>query len=175
SQQKKFLTKEKQELMVSWYREDLPQPDSINQEIHRWMVKNQPPTGLAATAKETLNQIDKQFYPNIHCNLTLPVTTCSCERSFSALRWLKNWLRSSMGNNRLSGLAMMHMHKNRALDPEQVLRCWDATGRRRISLVLTGLAELPVKECTTITSDPKCSIFIKVQFCLLRFENTFYL
>ncbi|KAJ8362972.1 hypothetical protein SKAU_G00118030 [Synaphobranchus kaupii] len=45
------LTKEKQEMMVSWYREDLPQPDSIDQEIHRWKVKNQPQTALPSTAK----------------------------------------------------------------------------------------------------------------------------
>lgn len=54
--------------------------------------------------------------------------------SFSALRQLKTWLRSSMGNERLSGLAMMHMHRNRALDPEKVLRRWDASGHRRIAL-----------------------------------------
>ncbi|KAI4819448.1 hypothetical protein KUCAC02_004694 [Chaenocephalus aceratus] len=68
--------------MVSWYREDLPQPDSIDQEIHRW----------------------------------------------------KTWLRSSIGNDRLSGLAMMHVHRNRALDPEKVLKRWDASGHRRIVL-----------------------------------------
>ncbi|XP_035272635.1 52 kDa repressor of the inhibitor of the protein kinase-like [Anguilla anguilla] len=131
------LTKEKQEMMVSWYREDLHQPDSINQEIHRWKVKNQPQKALASTAKETLDDI-MEYYPNIRCilsiYLTLPVTTCSCERSFSALRQLKTWLRSSMGNERLSGLAMMHVHRNRALDPEKVLRRWDASGHRRIAL-----------------------------------------
>ncbi|KAF3859978.1 hypothetical protein F7725_000233, partial [Dissostichus mawsoni] len=130
------LTKDKQEMMVSWYREDLPQPDSIDQEIHRWKVKNQPPTLLVSTAKDTLNMINVQYYPNIHCilsiYLTLPVTTCSCERSFSALRRLKTWLRSSIGNDRLSGLAMMHVHRNRALDPEKVLKRWDACGHRRI-------------------------------------------
>ncbi|KAF3844226.1 hypothetical protein F7725_013567 [Dissostichus mawsoni] len=132
------LTKDKQEMMVSWYREDLPQPDSIDQEIHRWKVKNQPPTLLVLTAKDTLNMIHVQYYLNIHCilsiYLTLPVTTCSCERSFSALRRLKTWLRSSIGNDRLSGLAMMHVHRNRALDPEKVLKRWDASGHRRIVL-----------------------------------------
>ncbi|KAK1889542.1 52 kDa repressor of the inhibitor of the protein kinase [Dissostichus eleginoides] len=132
------LTKDKQEMMVSWYREDLPQPDSIDQEIHRWKVKNQPPTLLVLTAKDTLNMINVQYYPNIHCilsiYLTLPMTTCSCERSFSALRRLKTWLRSSIGNDRLSGLAMMHVHRNRALDPEKVLKRWDASGHRRIVL-----------------------------------------
>ena len=39
--------------------------------------------------------------------LTTPVGTVSCERSFSALRRLKLWTRSSMTENRLSGLAML--------------------------------------------------------------------
>lgn len=73
---------------------------------------------------------------NIHCvlsiYLTLPVTTCSCERSFFALRLLKTWLTSSMGNERLSGL--MHMNRKRALDPEKVFKRWDASGHGCIAL-----------------------------------------
>ena len=34
----------------------------------------------------------------------------SCERSFSALRRLKLWTRSSMTEERLSGLAMLLIH-----------------------------------------------------------------
>ena len=37
----------------------------------------------------------------------------SCERSFSALRRLKLWTRSSMTEERLSGLAMMLIHRQR--------------------------------------------------------------
>lgn len=48
-------------MMVSWYREDLPQPDSIDQEIHRWKVKNQFKTELTSTAKETLDRIDVEL------------------------------------------------------------------------------------------------------------------
>ena len=136
------LTKQKEEIMVSWYKEDLPEPDTIDQEIDRWKVKikNHTGTALPSTAKETLDRFDMQYFPNIHCilsiYLTLPVTTCSCERSFSAMRRLKTWLRSSMGNERLSGLAMMHVHRNRTLDPEKVLKRWDVSGHRRIALAL---------------------------------------
>lgn len=60
-----------------------------------------------------------QFYdlPNIKnakvlkILIALPCTTCTVERSFSNLRRLKTWLRSTMGENRLNGLAMMSVHR----------------------------------------------------------------
>jgi len=36
--------------------------------------------------------------------LTLPATTSTVERSFSTMRWVKTWLRSTMSDERLSGL-----------------------------------------------------------------------
>uniref|UniRef100_A0A3Q2D0G0 HAT C-terminal dimerisation domain-containing protein n=1 Tax=Cyprinodon variegatus TaxID=28743 RepID=A0A3Q2D0G0_CYPVA len=39
--------------------------------------------------------------------LTVPVSSCSCERSFSALRRLHTWLRKTMGQKRLHNLAVM--------------------------------------------------------------------
>jgi hypothetical protein len=61
----------------------------------------------------------KHFFPGvkkiIEIFLTLPCTTCTIERSFSTLRRLKTWLRATMGNNRLSGLAMLSIHKERVL------------------------------------------------------------
>ena len=38
---------------------------------------------------------------------TIPVTTASGERPFSALKYIKNYLRSTMGEERLNGLAHM--------------------------------------------------------------------
>ena len=56
-----------------------------------------------------------QFHPNIVKLLkilaTLPVNMASEERSFSRLRKLKTYLRSTMGQSRLSGLAMMQINK----------------------------------------------------------------
>ena len=42
----------------------------------------------------------------------LPISSCEAERSFSALRRLKTYLRSNMGQNRLSSLALMHIERN---------------------------------------------------------------
>ena len=43
---------------------------------------------------------------------TIPVISCECERSISLLGWIKTSLRSTMGQDRLNGLAMLHCHQN---------------------------------------------------------------
>uniref|UniRef100_A0A453QPH4 HAT C-terminal dimerisation domain-containing protein n=1 Tax=Aegilops tauschii subsp. strangulata TaxID=200361 RepID=A0A453QPH4_AEGTS len=56
------------------------------------------------------------FYPNVSIAyrilLTVPVTVASAERSFSKLKLLKNYLRSTMSQERLNGLAMCCIEKN---------------------------------------------------------------
>ena len=74
---------------------------------------------------EALQEINPSIFPNLFTMLkivkTLPVSSCEAERSFSTLRrlntWLRRlntWLRSSMGNARLSNLARIHIHRDRA-------------------------------------------------------------
>ena len=41
----------------------------------------------------------------------IPATSCSAERSFSSLRKLKTYLRSTMGQERLSNLALLHIER----------------------------------------------------------------
>ncbi|ESN93135.1 hypothetical protein HELRODRAFT_89245, partial [Helobdella robusta] len=43
--------------------------------------------------------------------LTIPVTTCSSERSFSVFRRLKIYLRSTINQLRLNHLAILHCYK----------------------------------------------------------------
>ncbi len=45
--------------------------------------------------------------------LVMPATNASSERSFSALRRLKTYLRSTMLQERLNYLMLLHVHKNR--------------------------------------------------------------
>lgn len=44
--------------------------------------------------------------------LVMPVSSCEAERSFSALRRLKTWLRSTMGEERLNCMALAHVHQD---------------------------------------------------------------
>ncbi|KAK5868034.1 hypothetical protein PBY51_012481 [Eleginops maclovinus] len=133
----KYLTPAREDEMLRWYHEDLPDQDTARQEIERWRHKFEDGP-LPSFALEVLQKHNLSFFPNIKCMLkiflTLPVTTCACERSFSAMRRLKTWLRSTMSNDRLTGLAMMHVHQKVEVDRENILRRWDASGHRRIQL-----------------------------------------
>ena len=42
---------------------------------------------------------------------TIPATSCSAERSFSALRRLKTYLRSTMGQKRLNNIALINVER----------------------------------------------------------------
>ena len=48
--------------------------------------------------------------------MTIPVSTASAERSFSALRRLKTYLRSNMTQCRLNHVLILHCHKDRTDD-----------------------------------------------------------
>jgi hypothetical protein len=51
-------------------------------------------------------------------------------RSFSALRLLKTYLRSTMGEQRLSSLALLFIHKEMDIDLEKVIDRFALANRR---------------------------------------------
>lgn len=60
----------------------------------------------------------RSCFPNISIALriilTIPVTSASAERSFSKLKLIKTYLRNTMAQNRLSGLAMLSIENEMA-------------------------------------------------------------
>lgn len=69
--------------------------------------------------------------------VTLPVTSASCERSFSKMKIVKTYLRNSMSNERLTNLALLSIESNRAeqIDLEDFVDEFDARHEnRRIKL-----------------------------------------
>ena len=54
------------------------------------------------------------FYNVTETLAVIPVTSCSAERSFSCLRRLKNYTRSTMDQDRLSSLAMCTIQRETA-------------------------------------------------------------
>ena len=61
-------------------------------------------------ANRNLADLIPEFMKLIRLLLTIPASSCTAERSFSALRRLKNYLRSSMKANRLNHLSLTHVH-----------------------------------------------------------------
>lgn len=63
------------------------------------------------------------FFPGIrhaiNIALALPATTCTIERSFSTLRRVKTWLRSTMSDDRLSGPYMPSVHRELIADDKK--------------------------------------------------------
>ncbi|XP_025192782.1 zinc finger MYM-type protein 1-like isoform X2 [Melanaphis sacchari] len=53
--------------------------------------------------------------------LTIPTNTSSCERTFSCLKRLKSYLRTSMGQERLSGLALLQIQREVPIDFDKVI------------------------------------------------------
>jgi len=45
--------------------------------------------------------------------LVVPVSSATAERSFSALRRLKTFLRATISQHRLNHLAVLHVHKDK--------------------------------------------------------------
>ncbi|KAG9264494.1 zinc finger MYM-type protein 1-like [Astyanax mexicanus] len=87
-------------------------------------------------------QLDADMFPTLKATvqaaLTIPVSSCSCERSFSALRRLRNWLRRTMGQNRLHHLAVMSIEKELldSISPDIVIDRFANLKVRRHRLVL---------------------------------------
>ena len=52
---------------------------------------------------------------------TLPVTTATSKRLFSALKYLKTYLRNTAKEVRLNGLALLYVQRDISLDFEQII------------------------------------------------------
>lgn len=86
--------------------------------------------------------LDGDMFPSLKAvlqvALTIPVSSCSCERSFSALRRLHTWLRRTMGQDRLNDLAIISIEKDtlHAITPDNIIDRFAQLKPRRRSLML---------------------------------------
>ena len=81
----------------------------------------------------------KASFPNVYAGLcvlaTVPVTSCECERAISVLRRLKTYLRITMSEERLNGLALMSIHRYYDIDFEDVLNRFARQHARKMELL----------------------------------------
>ena len=65
-----------------------------------------------STARDMFTEVDKL----IRLYFTIPITTATGERSFSVLRRIKTYLRSTMTEERLNNAMLLHCHKDLCAD-----------------------------------------------------------
>ena len=124
------------------YRDLLPSPESLEAEIHTWLifwkVKCLSLKDIPSSPLQALKDCDITFYPNIHILLrifcTLPITSCECERSFSTMRRLKTYLRSTRVEMRLTNLALMYTHRAVGLNTGDIINEFTRRNQRRMEL-----------------------------------------
>ena len=106
--------------IVQHYREDVNGP---RLKLHRDMLVDKASADgeilddfesvvVFLTKNATFRGIITEVSSLIRIVLSLPVSSCSAERSFSGLRRLKTYLRSRMTQERLNAVALMNTHKD---------------------------------------------------------------
>ena len=121
------------------YESDLPEPRYLGTELEMWserchQIEGPPPM----TVQDLLPFVDNLSFPNLLTAFkifgTIPVTTCTCERSISTLRRLKTYLRNTMTESRLLGLALLNVHREINLNIDAVINRFAMKHPRRMML-----------------------------------------
>lgn len=109
----------------------------LNQQQQKTKNEDIPDTGI-----ETLTKCDKEVYPAVYELIkifsTLPVSTATAERSFSTLRRLKDWMRTTMREDRLVALALLNIHRGIAdkVNPNKVVDRFAKVKKRKLDFVI---------------------------------------
>ena len=103
--------REKFSLFADLFKDDSPCPKVLEAELDLWETYwLESKDCLLDNTSSTLKHIPFNGFNNIKISLrilsTSPVTTCTCERSFSAVRRLNTYTRSTMVSERLLYLCM---------------------------------------------------------------------
>ena len=124
---------------------------SVHTELQNWILRWRDVCEQERPRKicDALNSkaVNIELYPNVKVVfiffISLPVTTCSVERSFSELRLLKTWLRSTMRDERLSCLTLMQLNYNLEIPYEELIQKWAQQKKRLIHVDINDwLSEL---------------------------------
>ena len=119
--------------LCAQHGDDLPgRRDEVEAECSQWLMQwrqesaTLPDSEIPDSPLEyvALEQVKQGMYPNVQTVLqliaTLPVVAVECERNVSALQRLKNFMRNTTGQDRLSNSASMHVHYGHPVDVQKV-------------------------------------------------------
>lgn len=81
-----------------------------------------------------LKNIFPQIFSLFKIYLTIPVSSAEAERSFSCLKRIKTWLRSTMSQDRLSGLAVLQIEREETekLDLDKIVEIFALRKNRNL-------------------------------------------
>ncbi|KAK0154207.1 hypothetical protein N1851_003719 [Merluccius polli] len=129
-------------LLGTFYNTNL---DDLKFELHqaKWILERKKAAGMKNLTSllevtvflEPFSEVFYELFRLCKMAMALPVSTAACERSFSAL--IKNHLRTTMNNERLSDLRVLSVESKRAkaLDMEEFIRLFSSRhGNRKIQL-----------------------------------------
>jgi len=99
------------------------------------VFKNCLPTNFSFD--DVKKNIQKVTFPNLYkfiqVGITIPpISSATCERSFSSMRRIKNWLRTSMLQQRFSNLSILNIERKitKNLKSEQILNKFNLHSRK---------------------------------------------
>lgn len=112
--------------------------DEFRDEAKRWKTRWAIGEVKPASLIDTLRVTNQYMYPSIYKILTIlttmPASSATAERSFSAMKRIKNYLKATMGDERLSSLALMHVHRSFQIDIDEVIIVFAGLNNRRMAL-----------------------------------------
>jgi len=91
---------------------------------------------------DILPTINYDMFPNLYklfqAALTIPISFASCEQSFSVMKRINTWIRSTMTNDRFSNLSILQIERDLTseIKTEDILNIF-STNKHRIDLHLS--------------------------------------
>ena len=128
------------ECFLGFLRLDRAFPNSLLGEVRRWQslwhAKSEEGANLPHNLLLSFRFCDADAFPNIYHLLfiacTLPITSAEAERSFSLMRRLKTYARSTMSEERLSDLAVIAMHYKEKISTDYICHLFCRAHPRRL-------------------------------------------
>jgi len=86
--------------------------------------------------KEVTKDVFQNLFKLIQVGLTIPISSATCERYFSSMRRIKNWLRTSMEQAKCTHFSVINIERDLSttIDKDKIINNF-AMSQRRISLI----------------------------------------
>ncbi|KAJ3580971.1 hypothetical protein NHX12_032687 [Muraenolepis orangiensis] len=136
-----FLSEDSLDLIATHYKMSVRKEEIL---VAKQFLTSRKREGAVSDMGSVYKLLQPEMFPTlssvVQAALTIPVSSCTCERSFSVLRRLHTWLRRTMGQDRLHHLAIMAVEKEAlcGLDHGDVIDRFAQVKPRRYPLMLKG-------------------------------------